>query len=614
MDAPETTPPPAWPASHLARGAFVLALAAACTGVVVVATGGFRLVLPGLRVSARSPWPPLLAALSAAGIGVLLDPRGGGVHLRWLGEWLRRRAAMLALGVSLITLVTGVIHGSVVPSGADASGYLSQAARWRAGDLRLHEPAILQAPWPDAAWTYAPLGYRPGRTPGDLVPTYPPGLPLHFAVAGAAAGEAGMRLVVPLLGALGLWCVFVLGHRLVGPFCGLAAAALLASSPPWLQHLVQPMSDVPAAAWWLVSFALALARTSRRASLALAVGLGAGIAWLVRPNLVLLLPLPLWLLLRARGPWPSTRLRTLAMYAAGVFPAVALMACINTRLYGAPWVSGYGGAAELFALAHVAPNLRLYAGWLLAVHAPLLVLGSMGLVVLLLLREPTADLRTAAPVLAATLVLVVASYLVYAPFESWTYLRFLLPAIAVIALAAGGALEAPSQAAWPGAPVAALLVLVALAGTSWREARDLGVFTTASRERRYGLAATWVARHAPPGVQLLAAQHSGSLRASTPHTVLRWDLIDTGRRSSDDRAWLDLAWTAASGQSSWLVVDAEEEPVFRRRFASVSELGRLDWPPSASTDPPAAVRVYRLDDRARYLAGQAVETARIGRD
>jgi hypothetical protein len=49
------------------------------------------------------------------------------------------------------------------------------------------------------------------------------------------------------------------------------------------------------------------------------------------------------------------------------------------------------------------------------------------------------------------------------------------------------------------------------------------------------------------------------------------------------------------------MLDSREEPLFRQRFSAQSALGRLDWPPAAEI--VSQVRVYRPDDRERYLRG-----------
>ena len=84
-------------------------------------------------------------------------------------------------------------------------------------------------------------------------------------MAGAVrvAGDGAIFAVVPLMGLLAVWCTWLLGRRLAGPVAGASSALLLACSPTFLYQLVQPMSDVPAAALWTAALATALAADPR---------------------------------------------------------------------------------------------------------------------------------------------------------------------------------------------------------------------------------------------------------------------------------------------------------------------------------------------------------------
>jgi 4-amino-4-deoxy-L-arabinose transferase-like glycosyltransferase len=77
---------------------------------------------------------------------------------------------------------------------------------------------------------------------------------------------------------------FVLGRRVTGsPGTALVAALLLAVSPPFMFHLMQPTSDVPAAAWWLLAIVAAHDRSWLGAA---GSGAAASMAVLTRPNLL----------------------------------------------------------------------------------------------------------------------------------------------------------------------------------------------------------------------------------------------------------------------------------------------------------------------------------------
>src|SRR5262249_59985227 len=100
---------------------------------------------------------------------------------------------------------------------------------------------------------------------------------------------------------------------------GLGSAALVACSPAVLFQLIQPMSDVPAAALWVLAAALA---TSGKRRSPLAAGLATSAAILVRPNLLPMgVVLGLSLLGRprrvGRGPGPEA-----AIIAAACAPGV----------------------------------------------------------------------------------------------------------------------------------------------------------------------------------------------------------------------------------------------------------------------------------------------------
>src|SRR5262249_794882 len=185
-------------------------------------------------------------------------------------------------------LAAGLRWGAMVAGGADSYGYISQAALWHRGLPIVRQDVVGASPWPDPAETWAPLGYRPSpHERGAIVPIYPPGLPLLMALFQTIGGFCAAFLVVPISGALTVWLTFVLGRRVVGA-AGVAlwSAVLVSTSPVFLYQLMNAMSDVPVTAFW--SLALVLAIIGRP----LASGLAASIAIAIRPNLVVLAPVP----------------------------------------------------------------------------------------------------------------------------------------------------------------------------------------------------------------------------------------------------------------------------------------------------------------------------------
>lgn len=88
------------------------------------------------------------------------------------------RASICALAAAILALATlgaGVRWGAMVAGGADSYGYVSQAGYWQRGAVVVQEDVIRPSPWPGAALTWSPLGYRPSpRRPDAIVPLYAP--------------------------------------------------------------------------------------------------------------------------------------------------------------------------------------------------------------------------------------------------------------------------------------------------------------------------------------------------------------------------------------------------------------------------------------------------------
>ena len=221
---------------------------------------------------------------------------------------------LVVLALAIWATGTTIADGTTAGFGADSYGYVSQAELWLEGHLKQAEPWAEQAPWPQAAWTFAPLGYRPpvgDESRGELIPTYSPGLPMAMALVKRMAGHCAMFGIVPVMAGLLVWATFGLGRRLGSPGAGVLAAWLVATSPAVILAALRPMTDVPVAAIWTMAFVVALGRGWWSSS---GAGLLAGIAILIRPNLVLLAAvLGLWFVIRrsdgrqgARSPDSST--------------------------------------------------------------------------------------------------------------------------------------------------------------------------------------------------------------------------------------------------------------------------------------------------------------------
>ena len=522
-------------------------------------------------------------------------------------------------------MAAGIHWGTFVAGGSDSYCYVHQADAWASGRLRVVEPLALEAPWPDAALTFAPAGHIPSPTVrGAIAPICPAGLSLAmvpFVWVGGAGGVGNLVFaVVPLFGALLVWSAYLLGSCF-SRRVAFASALLVACSPAVLFQLMQPMSDVPAAALWVLAAATAASGKRRSALLA---GLVVSAAIAVRPNLLPMgVVLGLFLLFRPERLWHE-RARDAAMFAAGSMPGCVFVAVVQAMFYGSPLRSGYGPLTSLFAIEHIVPNAMRYGTWMWQSH---------GVVWLFALAVPLVLPGWLTTMLLSLVVVNIACYLPYAVFDDWWYLRFLLPAIAillVLAMAVVDALlhlwRAPSWLArgptgdglttsHKGLTTSHKALTTSHGGLSYRcgviafaivvcvffirEARHRNVFELQRLEARYRRAGLYVDTHLPPSALIITSWESGSVRYYGHRNTLVWDALDPG--------WLDraTAYIRTRGYQPYLLFEGWEEPLFRQRFAG-NAIARLDWPPAAEI--AGQVRLYRFEDRERYLKGDGVAT------
>jgi hypothetical protein len=571
--------------------------------------GGFKVRVFGIAIRSNNPDRALVIAcialagyfvaggrirretvrrLGSAGsrvVHALVSAGAGVVHA------LVRRPGLVAAALALTLAITAAAGSTRIAGGADAYGYVSQADLWLAGDLVIKQPWVAEVPWPNAEWSFSPLGYRPAEPRGQwaIVPTYSPGLPLLFAGAKLLGGQCALFAVVPLLTGLGVLVTYGIGKRLVSPCGGLIAAWLVAASPIVIGIALEPLTDVPVMTVWAIGIYLLLARIGGRLSPAL-VGLAAGIAILIRPNLVpLSIPLGMWYMIRRQTDGHS-RLLSSALFALAVLPAILLIAFLNDRLYGSPLSSGYGTLDDLYAWSHVGPNLRRYFAWFIFAETPVALAGLAALLV------PTRRLWTAAadlrivPILAMFVALLWGQYLAYEVYDSWGFLRFLLPSWPLIMAGLAAVLLAASDAWLVRLPrvvaQTALAVLVVLLGV-W-------TFSTALRDNIFNRQAAapeaplgqLVRKHTVDNSVVLVWERSGTIRYYSGRTTLRYDFLDGD--------WLDraVAWLRGRGVHVYAVLDPNHREQCLRRFAGQATLAALDRP--VFVYEPARTALYDL--------------------
>lgn len=505
------------------------------------------------------------------------------------------RTAILVLLVAA-TVTLAAVAGSFVAGGSDSSCYSIQAVRWAqwlahpsSTSLQPADPLALAAPWPNAAATFTPTGHVASRTrPGAFVPICAAGISMTMAPLYLLGGPSLMFSVVPLFGVVLILATYHVGSR-YGSRVGVAAAVLVTASPAYLYQVVQPMSDVPAAASWVLAVALATG-TSRRGPLL--AGLAASGAILMRPNLVPLgFAIGLFVLLRPERRW-AVRLRSAGVFAACCAPGCLAVAVIQQYFYGSPFSSGYGAFDTMFAASHVLPNAQRYAAWLWGAYTPAIVIALLAPVLL-----PGALTR----LLVWLFALNVALFLPYTVFEDWTYLRFLLPTLPFVLVLMVAVIDAlivrVASIRPPARDLVLSVVTAAMTALLLHQARARHAFELRGYEARFVKAGRYVATRLPENAIVITAYESGSVPFYSGRRALTWDQLDP--------AWLDRAveFVRARGFEPFLLFERWEEPVFRARFAG-SALGALDWPPAAEI--AAQVNVYRVADRERYRAGLGV--------
>ncbi len=565
-----------------------LAVVGISGAAMIGATGGIDTSLFGIAVSARNPLRTLLVGSVALTLYILSGgevrlPGGSSSHrllsrLRQV-QWPRTLAVTLAA----MTAVLIWVYGAKAVGGADSYGYMSQSELWAEGLPKRVMPIIAEVPWPQAAWTFSPVGaYRPmhsyrqvsGPDRWTIVPVYPPGLPLLLTAAGAVGGFQAKFMVVPLLAGVLVLATYGIGARLVSPVVGLMAAWLVATSPPVLFIAVTVMSDVPAAALWSVAFFFVLGRSTTSAAIA---GATAGFAVLVRPNLA-----PLVAILGLRYLYefldPATRR---AAFSRGSFFALTAMVPIGALgvlhyvLYGSPTASGYGVTEGFFSRTHVVPNLRRYFGWFVESHTVVGLAGFAALAVPLRRVWPRDDMRSVRVIAPLFVLFVWTIYVIYLVWDDWWYLRFLLPSYPLImtgtaAIARSVALRLPRELTWVAGAVVLMLGCVQL-GTS----SQYGVQDHWTGERRYVLAAHMARQMTPRNSLIIANQHMASVRYYGGRVTIRFDSLEAN--------WLDrtVRWLDRRDVETYLLIEDWELDAFRKRFVGERALEALSRAPMA---------------------------------
>jgi len=554
----------------------------------------------GIRLSSQTLWrPALVAGVASAFLLYRSELRQQTLARVWSRILHHSTAVAIVLGAVTVAIAFRV--SAFEAFGADAYGYVSQAHLWAAGNLVQHEPLSLRAPWPEPEWTFSPLGYRPGLQRGTIVPAYPPGLPLLMAGLLVLFGRDGPFFVVPLLGGVTIVAAFLLGRRVAGEACGLATAALLLTSPVFLFQLKEPMSDVPVTAWWLLAI-LRASRTTPR--LIFSGGLAASAAIVTRPNLVPLAAVLGMFVLLYSAKQLRSRILNASLFSAAVIPGCIAVAIVNARLYGSAFSSGYGDMSVLFNIDYFWTNLSRYSSWLLDMETPFILLAPAGWFLLRRLEGSHDDPRFGASGRLSGLFVVFAGalygcYAVYVPFDNWTFLRFLLPAISLLLLLC--ALTVSDLGERLHSFLARFLVVACfVVFLAWRWDVS-GSTPPRPHDRRFAVIGEYVHDHLPPNAIVFSILHSGSLRYYSGRLTLRWDWLPAD--------WLDrsLVFLTSNGYQPFLLIeDNWERTQFVQRFSGHSRIGSLGLTPVATYHGGTRAYLYDLGNSNQPTAGATI--------
>jgi Dolichyl-phosphate-mannose-protein mannosyltransferase len=459
--------------------------------------------------------------------------------------WRVARVALAA--VALGSVGYWLVFLTTICGGSDSYGYVSASELIRSGRLIESQPIAAWLPVTNPLDVATPAGYVPAADRTGIAPSYPLGLPVLMAIAQTVFGWIGPFLVPPLCGVILLLVVWRLAAKWYGDRAGWLAAALVAWDPIVVTYAKQPMSDVSATMFALLAV-WGLAASPRLPVLA---GVAAGASFVTRPGGIGLI-----VALTAFAAWPrESRRRDTIRFVVGLAPFVLAQALLQWRLFGGPLTSGYGPVTQLFAGGSVWSNLRIYLEGMWTIHS---VIWSVGLLAACFARP-----RTPLMLAATTLALSSVPYVLYFEFDHWETLRFLLPSIVLLTIAAAGGLSTVAArlgSAWVAAAAMIAFAMVPAVQTE-RFLRREGVPELMTAESRYPLVATHLKERTAPNAIVLAAQHSGSIRHYGDRLTLRWDLM----RSED----LEPLMTAVAdhGHPLYVVLEGTEQRRFTEGFA-----------------------------------------------
>ena len=482
-----------------------------------------------------------------------------------------KRLRIFAGLLTLVVYATFLLRNlSYSVGGPDTSGYMNEAKMIAAGHMTLPVDLVHTLKLDDS-WLYAfmPYGFAPSPG-GRMHPTYPPGLPMHLAVAGLIGGWRHAPFFLMPLAATGvLALLFAIARKLELPFSlSVAAPAILGFFAPFLWHAVQPASDVLATFWTLAAIYCCLEAFDRPWMATLA-GASFAISVWVRPTNILLV-FACILAMRCR---PKLLLRA----AIAALPFAFALMWWNTLQYGSAFRTGYGGVLESLSwqgAAYAGPEyIRSLATMLTPVVFP------VGLAVVFDHRAGSWTRW----MLIVWFVPFFVFYCFYGFWNGWVCLRFLLPAIPALIL---GALvmirDAVDHLRNTAASAVGAALVIWLCSVPLRFSRKDGVIDVLPHlEEGYPHAVHWAERQLPPQSIVVTGVLSGAFLNYAHRSIARYDQLN------DDQFQLLRAYAGNAGLRWYAVVgddEIDQARLEKRLKGKWTAIGHLE-----------TVTLYRLD-------------------
>jgi hypothetical protein len=471
-------------------------------------------------------------------------------------QWFKWLALLALAGYAMF--LTG--STTVTAGGSDSSGYLNSARLLANGRLQgeLRVPEEFGPLDRLDLVHFTPLGFFQYPNNPHLPPTYPPGLPLHFALVATLFGwTVGPWLVVTVSALVGVWLCYRVARELgLDRWLAAAGAVALATCPVFLFTSIQPLSDTLATTWGLVAVFAAL-QARRSIPWAAGCGFAFAMAVLVRPTNVLLLPALVVLI--------GLQWRKLAWLCAAGLPAAVWLGYYNNALYGGALRSGYGQWQLAFSLGYFRLTALHFGRWLLLLLPGVLLFTPIAAI---FCRGYLTRQLLALGLWFGTIAGLYACYEVSR--ETWWCLRFILPAIPALILAGllgitawGRSLPPERRARFH--QIAAGVVIAWAVGASWHWTERLGVRLVRQYENAYADAAIASRGIMPANALVVASQTSGAVYYYTQNPILRYDQVEATQFA------LFAKLAQAAGRPIYaLIFNAEEKPALRERC-------RGDW-------------------------------------